>query len=359
MDILFLCGREVQYPLNQFLLQSFRQFARVDVIEESGSGKSILKRSAQVLAQVPAQLRRKKYDLVFVGFFGHFLMPPLRALTRAPILFHPFISTFETLVYDRKKAAPASLTAQLAFGLDRTAMHAASHLLMDTQANVTYFSQTFGLPESRSSIIYIGSDETLFYPRPEKKPTGEKIILYHGSYLPLQGVDTIIQAAKLLDNEPNLRFRLLGNGLEYERIRKLVTDLRIHNVDFLSAVPVSELPEQIACASICLGGHFGTSDKAARVIAGKTFQDIAMGKATIVGNNSANRELLRHGYDAWFTPMDDPCALAESIRTLVSDPFLREEIGRNAHHTFLEKGSLKVIHPQVQKVVEQVIAAPD
>jgi glycosyltransferase involved in cell wall biosynthesis len=357
MNILFLCGREVQYPLNQFLLQSFREFAQVDVIDEFGSGKSILKRSARILAQLPGKLRQKKYDLIFVGFFGHFLMPPLRAITRAPVLFHPFISTFETLVYDRKKAAPGSINARLAFALDRTAMHAASHLMMDTRANVTYFSQTFGLPESRSSIIFIGSDEKLFYPRPAPPASGEQVVLYHGSYLPLQGVDTIIQAANLLNHTPNLRFRLLGNGLEYERIRKLVADLQLDNVEFHPAVPLQQLPEQIARSTICLGGHFGTSDKAARVIAGKTFQDIAMGKATIVGDNSANRELLTHGCDAWFSPMDDAQALADSIRRLLSDQPLREEIGRNAQQTFLNRGSLQVINPQVQQVVEQVIRA--
>ena len=103
---------------------------------------------------------------------------------------------------------------------------------------------------------------------------------------------------------------------------------------------------------ICLGGHFGTSDKAARVIAGKTFQDLAMGKPTIVGENAANHELLTHGYDAWFCPMSDPQALAEGIRTLAEDAPLRAQLGRNARRSFLERASLEVIQAQVRQVVE-------
>lgn len=356
MKILFLCGREVQYPLNQFLLHCFREFSEVDVIDETGSGKSILKRSLQVFLKAGSRLRSRKYDLVFVGFFGHFLMPPTRLLTRAPILFHPFISTFETLIYDRKKAAPNSLMAKTSFLLDHTAFHAADHLLLDTKANVSCFSKMFNVPEEKFSVVYMGSDERMFYPRPGFEDES-LTVLYHGSYLPLQGIDVIIQAAKLLDRDTNIHFRLVGKGLEYARTRKMVDDLGIKNIEFHPAVPLKELPEQIARASICLGGHFGTSDKAARVIAGKTFQDLAMGKATVVGDNSANRELLSHGQDAWFCPMDDPNALADGIRGLAKDRGLREKIGENAHQTFLKCASMQVLTPQVQQVVERAITA--
>ena len=75
-----------------------------------------------------------------------------------------------------------------------------------------------------------------------------------------------------------------------------------------------------------------------------------MGKATIVGDNDANRELLTHGEDAWFCPMNDAQALAESVRTLANDDALREQIGRNGHETFMQRASLKMLNPQVEAV---------
>ena len=355
MKILFLCGRETGYPLNQVLVELMRKFSTVTVVNEHGSGKSILKRSAQVLAQALPEIRSGQYDLIVIGFFGHFLAPPVRALTHTPILFHPFISTYETLVFDRKKAGPNSLRGRLSFWLDRTACQAADHLLLDTHANVTYFSKLFQLPLERFSVIPIGSDERMFYPRPAQPNNGVKTVLYHGAYLPLQGIDVIIHAAKLLDEQPDIRFKMLGYGMEYDRIQALVKRLAIHNIDFCPGVPLNQLADQIAPADICLGGHFGTSEKAARVIAGKTFQDLAMGKATIVGDNDANRELLTHGHDAWFSPADDPQALANAIRTLASNTALREQIGRNPHQTFMQRASLSVLEGQLKLVVEKVV----
>lgn len=357
MKILFLTGRESSYPFNQVMIQLMRRFSTVTVPHEYGAGKSILKRSAQVLAAALPEIVSGKYDLIVVGFYGHLLMPPVRAITRTPILFNPFISTYDTLVFDRKKAAPGSVVGRLAFWLDQVACRAADHLLLDTHAHVSYFTRLFHLPPERFSVMPVGSDETMFYPRTVKTNAGHKTVLYYGNYLPLHGVDVIIQAAKLLNDRSNIRFKMLGQGMEYARIQSLVKSLAIHNIDFCPSVPFDKLPDEIAPADICLGGHFGASEKAARVIAGKTYHSLAMGKATIVGDNDANRELLTHQQDAWFSPADDPHALADAIFTLANDDTLREQMGQNAHHTFMQRACLQVLEGQLKQVVEKTIAS--
>lgn len=357
MRILFLCGREVSYPLNQNLLKCFRQFSQVDVVAENNAGKSILKRSILVYLQTVPRLIKSRYDLVYIGFYGHILASFVRPITSTPILFHPLISTYETLVFDRKKVGQNSPAARIALSLDHAACRAANHILLDTRANAEYFERLLNISLQKFSVLFVGCDESIFSPLPEPKNSGNLTVLYQGAFLPLHGIDVINEAARLLLPYSTIRFRLYGSGIERRRVEQIVKDQNISNIDFYPPVPVSQMPIYLSQASICLGGHFGTSAKASRVIAGKTFQDIAMGKATIVGDNDANRELLTHGRDAWFCPMDDPRALAESIITLAKDPVLREEIGKNARQTFLERGSLKVICPQVQSLAERVIQA--
>jgi glycosyltransferase involved in cell wall biosynthesis len=357
MKILFLCGREASYPLNQFLIDSIRQFADLDVPLENGSGKSILQRSLSVMLKASPKILSGYYDLIFVGFFGHFLMLPFHPIANQKVIFHPFISAYETLVEDRQHYSKNSLPARLAFWLDRISCKNSSHILLDTKANIDYFSQTFGIPGSRFSKIFIGSDERLFSPRLYDRVGNKSIVLFHGSYLPLQGIDVIIEAAHLLEGRGDILFRMVGRGLGYERIFSIAQTLGLQNIEFLDSVPVDQLPNLIAKADICLGGHFGISAKANRVIAGKTFQDIAMGKATIVGDTSANHELLTHRLDAWFTPTGNAQALAEAIQVLSDDPELRAFLGSNARRTFLENASLKVLTPQVKELVERVAAS--
>lgn len=355
MKILFLCGREAAYPLNRFLIDSTRRFAEVDVPSEDGPGNSILRRSVQVAVKAASLIIRKRYDLVFVSFFGHFLMLPLRLFRRGPLLFYPFISTYETLTDDRGKYSPSSLPARAAFWLDRTAFRSADRILVDTQANLEFFSRTFGVPPHRFTRIYLGSDERLFFPRPSAGYSDIVIVLFHGSYLPLHGIDVILHAAHALNHRSDILFRMVGRGMGYDRITALAQELGLTNIEFLNSVPLNQLPDVIAEADICLGGHFGTSDKALRVIAGKTFQDIAMGKPTIVGDTRANRELLTHRDDAWLVPPSDPAALAAAVSTLADDPVLRMRIGAAAAETFRKNTSLEVLAPQVQALAEKVV----
>ena len=94
------------------------------------------------------------------------------------------------------------------------------------------------------------------------------------------------------------------------------------------------------------------------MIAGKTFQALAMGKATIVGDNPANRELLTPGDHALFCPMGDPQALASAVLTLLGDAELRADLGGNGFRTFQERASSDVLSREVGRMVGELVGAP-
>jgi glycosyltransferase involved in cell wall biosynthesis len=125
----------------------------------------------------------------------------------------------------------------------------------------------------------------------------------------------------------------------------------------LPPLPMDQIPQRIAASAVCLGGHFGGSAKAARVIAGKTYQCLAMGRPVIVGDNPANRELLTHGEDAWMCRPDDPQALADSILRLIGDPELRQKLGETGRKTYFEKAGNRVLQEQICQIVEQMVSS--
>lgn len=347
--ILFTSGREPEYPRNAVIRAALAR--HFDVISITDSSRNLPLRYLRVGGHL-LKAAKIDFDLMFVGFLGQPLMPLARRLTRKPILFDVFLSVYDTLCFDRHVFTPQSAVGKMAFWLDRDSCARADQVLLDTQAHADYFKSTFSVPESKLQSLFVGCDENIFYPRKTRNTT--QLVLFYGSFLPLQGIDVIVRAAKLLEERSNVNFRIIGTGIEEAHIRALVSELDVRNVTFLPPVPLGQLPEQIQEAAICLGGHFGASAKAGRVIAGKTFQCIAMGKPTIVGDNNANRELLQHGHDAWFCRMNNPEALAEAILRLISDPKLCARIGDNAHQTFMQRASIQVLSGQLKQIVESM-----
>lgn len=344
----------MNYTRNQVLLKSLQKIGTVDIIAEEGKPGSIVRRSFKQTLRALPRLIFKHYDLIFVGFYGHALMLPVGLLARSPILFDAFVSTYDTLIEDRQVASKSSISAKLAWWMDKISCALADHILLDTQAHIHYFVDTFRLPETNFSAIPVGCDESIFYPRPTELNNQVPQVLFYCTYLPLHGVEVVIRAAALLQPN-NIHFRLIGDGREFTTIQRLATDLKIENITFIPPVSLPELAQAISQADICLGGHFGSSQKAARVIAGKTYQCLAMGKPVIVGDNPANRELLTHGWDAWFCPMNSPGALAQAIQTLNADASLREALGTHAHATFIEKASAQTIDHQISCIVDQML----
>ena len=73
-------------------------------------------------------------------------------------------------------------------------------------------------------------------------------------------------------------------------------------------------------SEMCIRDRFGASDKAARVIPNKLFQQIAMGKPVLTRSSPAVDQLSRDFPLAVMTvPPDDPHALADSVAHWMAD----------------------------------------
>jgi glycosyltransferase involved in cell wall biosynthesis len=349
MRILYLCGREPDYIRNLMLRRALRR--SFDVVEITSAARRAPVRHLSVGLRY-LHARRSSFDLVVVGFYGQPLLPWVRLWTQAPILFDPYISTYDTLCFDRQWFRPGSLAGRLAYALDRWTCHQADHLLFDTAAHRDYFVQTFGLPADGGDVVYVGCDEALFSPRPPATPDHGFEVFTYTSFLRLHGVEHILDAARLLRGQHDVHFTIAGTGSGRARMERLAADLGLDNVRFPGWLPFASLPERIAAADLCLGGHFANVDKARRVISTKTYQFLAMAKPVIAGDNQANREALVHGRHAWLCPMASGQALAEAIHTLRHDGALREAISRGGRCLFEERFSLDVQAAQLREIIE-------
>lgn len=346
MNILFACGREISYPRNRLIFQSICRFAKAYSI--SSNHPSLFPKLAEVAYRL-MRINIPNPNAYILGFFGQPLVFPARLRWKGPLILDAFVSTYDTLCFDRKIINPHSILGWMAFLLDRLSCQFSDVVIVDTRAQAEYFQQTFHLPSYKFQVIYVGCDEELFRPidtPPPEKPT----VLFYGTFLPLHGVDVIIQAAyRMLHTQ--IVFQIIGQGQEYEKARALASKLKTHNIQFHPPVPLEDLPLIISRATICLGGPFGRSDKAQRVITGKTFQCLATGKPTIVSDTPANRELFTHGKNVWMCPVGDPEALANAIQHLLDSPRLRLQLGREGRTLIRQTSGNAVTTQLIRKAI--------
>jgi glycosyltransferase involved in cell wall biosynthesis len=273
-------------------------------------------------------------DVVLVAYPGHFDMPLVARLARwrgARVVFDAYLSLYGTIVEDRALVPPRAPTARIAAWADRSACRLADAVLVDTPQSGTYLAERSGVPGERFRTLWVGAQQAIFRPQPDLRPVAAQVLFY-GTFIPLHGVTTIVRAAKLLESE-GVTFRIIGSGQETAATDLLVTELLPSNVELLPRIPLSELPGEIARATLCLG-IFGTSDKARRVVPNKLFECLAVGRPVLTADTPAVRAAFTQAEVA-LAPAGDPRALAAEIRALMADDPRREALGRAGHARFL------------------------
>jgi glycosyltransferase involved in cell wall biosynthesis len=141
-----------------------------------------------------------------------------------------------------------------------------------------------------------------------------------------------LQAARLLNGE-DIEFWLIGDNHEASGRTDLLSHCNGPRVKLMPWMLPYQLRDKIGEADVCLG-IFGTSDKAKRVIPGKAFLALAMGKPLITGDSPAARELFEDGKNAILCEMGSAGALADAICRLRKDAVLRRRIGEEGRQLF-------------------------
>jgi len=349
VKVLFIAGREPAYVRNNNILKGLKK-NEVEVVECVSSAPSYFLRYPIVLVKL---LFKRDYDVVFVGFLGQPLVPLIKRLTNKPIIFDAYLSMYDTMIFDRKRFKPGSVLANLFFNLDKRSCELANVVLLDTNAHIDYFCEKFGLDRDKFIRVFVGTDEDVFYPR--KVPEHEGfLVLYYGSFLPLQGIEYIVEAAKLLESHSDVKFKIIGKGMLSSKIKTKARKLDVKNIEFVDWISYEKLSEEIAKTDICLAGHFSNSDKAQRVIPTKAFQMIAMEKPVIMGNNPATRELFENRKNALVIEMADAEVLADAILELKDNDLLREKIAEEGHETFRKRCTPKVTGKEIKEIAEKI-----
>ena len=168
---------------------------------------------------------------------------------------------------------------------------------------------------------------------PGEAPAGRKTILYAGTLSSWQGVDTLIEAFRLIAARGDADLFLASST--DKRVREVKKTLRRAGLGGRAAVRVG-LPRE------ALGSLYRSSAMTVAPLSGcgrnriqgcsplKIIESMFSGTPVVASRLPVCEEIIDHGVDGWLVPPDSPRALALAMEMLLDDPDLGARLGRAA-----------------------------
>lgn len=309
--VLFITTKNLDYIRNTQEMQLIQKYSKACSYIGSYE-KSYPKRLLYVYKKLLCT-QTQNFDIVFIGFAPQLVLPLFYwRFKNKTIIIDFFISMYDTLCCDRKKFHDNGLIGNLLHRIDQITLQKSDIIICDTNAHGKFFTQEFHAATEKLRTLYLEADSSIYYPAVYKKPENLKdkfIVLYFGSILPLQGVDTVLQAYDLLKTRKELYFYCIG---PVSTSQKALANA--DNIEYIEWLSQEKLAEYIGFSDLCLAGHFHpTIEKAKRTIPGKAYIYHTMKKPMILGDTPANHELFDSDSNVSFVEPGNAIALANEI----------------------------------------------
>ena len=271
------------------------------------------------LKELREQVKKQHTDAcaLLVPFPGHHLMPFAWFIAKRyglKLIADMFFSLHEITIEDRRRHSRWHPQAIFLWLLDFLCCHLPDEVIIDTKAHKQFLIHRFRADPKKIRVIYVGTREDLFKPKPLKDhPQAMFEILFYGTYIPHQGIDHIVRAAKILEqNHTDFHFTFIGKGQTYPDIQKLVQELNTMNITFEPFLPLTVLAQRVRNADMCLG-VFGTAPKVQNVISHKIFDAVACNVPILTAESQAIREKFSEKDGVYFCNAGNPEDIADGI----------------------------------------------
>ncbi len=302
-------------------------------------------------------------DCVYVCYPGIFLaawlgLPFMRK--RYPVMYlDAFISLYDTIVYDRHILKEDSFLAKILYRLEKKAFEAATVVVVDTPENVRYYSELFGIRPDKFyamplCIPPLCANET----KAKENSSGRFRCIFVGTFVPLQGIRTIVEAASLLANDSEIEFVFVGDGQDAEYLQNYVANTPSAHVTWHRGHFSTEfIIKQISSADICLG-IFGDEPKAQRVLPYKIYHYMALGMPIITATTETAKRILTECHDLGshapfvLVPSGDARSLADTLTQLRDNPTDRSSLGASGANYFRRALSNVAIEQSLKNMIQ-------
>ena len=195
-----------------------------------------------------------------------------------------------------------------------------------------------GVAEENIELIYNGIDPTMFKPRePDRELLakhgldGHFTVAYVGTLGLAHGLTLLVDVAERMKDRPELRFVLIGDGADREKLEEDIARRGLNNIVMLGLQPREAMPHWIASIDLLLV-MLRDLPVFETVIPSKIFEFLAQERPVVLAAKGEIRRMMEEANGALVIDPEVEDQMVSAIENIMSDPEsarLRAESGRN------------------------------
>lgn len=286
------------------------------------------------------------------------------AITRIAPLVVRLHTPFSKLVAEAYHNIKTDFDTYIVSTIERIAMSEADILSSPSVNLAEYVASDTGVPIENIQIVRNPVDTKKFSPDGKKAdlslPATSKIVYFAGRLEGRKGIKYLIQTVpEVVKAVPEARFVVVGADTNTETnntsvLESLKASLTQNNVldkvQFVSHVPLNEMPEYYRMADVCVVPSL--FDNAPYTV----LEALASGKPVIGSTAGGTPEYIEPGITGLHVPKADSQALAKAIIELLQDDSKRMACGKRAREVAENSYACKVIALEAIRTYELAIA---
>jgi D-inositol-3-phosphate glycosyltransferase len=291
-----------------------------------------------------AQVKGIEYSLIH----SHYWLSGLAGLKLREAWDIPLIQMFHTLAVMKERVArtPEETKSDLRVEAEARLLNKADRIVAATRAELAQIQWLYKADTSNVVVIPPGVDTSYFYQIQEDEarefiglPGDNSIVLFVGRIEPLKGIDTLIEAVAILQEESVLEahpicLMIIGGtpdaspevmSAEMKRLQTLCESYGIGDlVLFLGKRDQDTLQYYYSAAYVVVvPSHYESFGLVA-------LEAMACGTPVVASETGGLAYLVRDGETGFHVPAADAKALADRLQALFLDKSLREKMGKQA-----------------------------
>lgn len=219
-----------------------------------------------------------------------------------------------------------------------------------------------GVPDEKIEIIpnFVNLDDMRPLPKDNDFSRSHQIhekfvVSYSGNMGPAQGLETFIEAAELLRNEPTVHFMMMGSGILMESFEQRVAELALKNFTFLPYQHVSLMPQIYAASDLCLVPQ--TARIGADAVPSKVYRIMAAARPVLActDEDSDLADLVNGAQCGMVVRPGSAASLAETIQSACRNPDLGQRLGEQGRTHVIAHYARAVVTDRYDRLIRTVV----